>query len=478
MILKELNNYRGFTLADTTGNDEYNILMAYLLTVDEVNISQERLLTEAMINKNDSFYEYRILWTPNIAQYEFNEQIDIGYEYIRLLAFLKYSLDQLKSYFIEYLRKFKFKSVSELFTSIHQVSMATLNYHQENIFKKLNFIKPSEDSNSLHLDAQKINSKIGLQNISLGDLRKYPLFHHQKNGFMVIDEDLYNKRSYKGIFFEMFYNTSLNQEKSFNSYSSEISFEVLEKKCFHSILSELIQSKHDFVHFDDLSTNAPDCYFRRNRNIQLFEFKGYIFPDDLSANPNFENIKKYIDKRFIESDNSKSKGIGQIINQLNVLRKNEYQFDFDYKHKFHNKRITIYPIIVHTEFHFSIPGINEYLNDIFLAKLSEDLRNHFDIKPITLINLKILYDFVLRNGTFQQLENLLDQYFHIVKNRRIAFNKNPSIDTAMRSKSSFDEIYNSLFLKELKTSVTKKPSEKFRNLRDITQDEFDEILAD
>ena len=104
MILKELNNYRSFDFTDTSGNDEYNILMAYFLTVDEINEKQGRLLDESLLHKDDPNQIYRMTWGPNINQYEFNEDIDLGYEYFRSFALMKYALDYLKTHLIEYLK--------------------------------------------------------------------------------------------------------------------------------------------------------------------------------------------------------------------------------------------------------------------------------------------------------------------------------------------------------------------------------------
>lgn len=478
MILKELNNYRSFDFTDTTGNDEYNILMAYFLTVDEINEKQRRLLDESLLHIDDPNYIYRMIWGPNINQYEFNEDIDLGYEYFRSFALMKYALDHLKIYLIEYLKASNFNSIGQLFGSTLLVSKTTLNYNSDKLFKKLNFITPNfNELENLHLDQQSINSKIGIENIDLASLRKRPLFRHSKNGFMIIDNDIYNKRSYKGPFFELYYNTSLKLKNNFSTYCSDIPSKVLEKKCFQTLMSTLANSKHDFIHFDDATDNIPDCYIRRSKKILLCEFKGYLFSDDLSSNPSFEKIKEYIDKRYLENEKGKIKGVRQIIKQLEILMKNEFSFDRGYHEKSLNIKITIFPIIVHTEFHMTMPGINEYLNSLFQSNLSNEVKTYFSIMPLMFINLNTIFDLVLRGGTFTNVELLIKRYLNIITSRKKKFEHNPSIDTHLKSLSSFDEIYRTIFQKDLlNVPKGKLLQKKVSDLVEITQEELDTLL--
>lgn len=247
--------------------------------------------------------------------------------------------------------------------------------------------------------------------------------------------------------------------------------------CFSNIMRALPKANHAILHFDDRSDNVPDCYFRHNKTAMLIEFKGYLFPDDLSANPNFDKIKKYIDERFILNEKGKAKGVGQILNQLKLLKENNFDFDVDYKNKLHGKRIRVYPIIVHTEFHFSMPGISEYLNEAFQNQLDEETKNHFEIKPLSIINLEVLFHFVFHRGDFTQLSELLDRYQNILKNRKDFYTKQKSVDTFLRSKASFDEIYRSIFLPEIEKvhKAVNSPLD-LAELIGIKQEELDEVL--
>jgi hypothetical protein len=375
MILKEIECFREFEIDDTTGEDEFNILMAYFLIVDETLVRQTKLAEEAALH-DDALSIYRHLWTPLISQYEFNDFTNIAYEYFKLLSLLKYFSENYNSYLIEYLKAFKFKSISEFFGSFYNVAKTTFQDNDDKKFKRLVFITADTNVDTSHLSSQLINSKINTTPVSIKNLRELPLFYNKSNGFMLIDQDIYNKKAYRGAFFELFYKTSsLKKKKSnekeykFNEYSSDISYEVLEKICFRSVINTLLKSKKYYIHFDDGGDNIPDCYLRSNKTIYLFEFKGYVFPDKLVANPNFDDIKNYIDDRFI-----KTKCINQIKNQIENLKRNNYDFDNEFKAASSNKKVTIYQIVIHSDFYFTMPGINEYLDETFKSIIAKAAR--------------------------------------------------------------------------------------------------------
>ena len=97
--------------------------------------------------------------------------------------------------------------------------------------------------------------------------------------------------------------------------------------------------------------------------------------------------------------------------------------------------------------------------------------------PLTFINLNTIFDFVLRGVSFATFELLIKRYVDIIINRKKKFEHNPSIDTHLKSLSSFDEIYGTIFQKELvnafKAELLRK---KVSDLVEITQDELDAVL--
>lgn len=475
MLLKELNNYRDFNSDEESPILEYNFLKSYLLIVDEVNKADNDLfdsikmveedplsLVEDVINTDndltnstnpvgdDPFSLYKILWTPFISQFEFSEKTDIGFETFKLAAFLEYSLRKFRPYLIEYLIGLGFKTIGNLHASFKHLNLMTQRYAPNDIFTKLVYTNIGEGQNDEHLRKQSINQIIGREEpITLFDIKKYPLYLNADKGYTFIDGDIYNKKIYKGAFFDLYRETSLKNELKFVPYSGDISKNVLESKCLQIVLRLLNKSVRDLLYFDDGTESIPDGYLRSGNKIFLFEFKANIISDNLTSNPNFDKIKEFIDTRL----GSKKKGVGQLIQQIKDLLDNKFVFDKGLKYLLDRKKLIVYPIICHIEHTFALPGINKYLDDKFQEQLSPDQRNKLEIKPTTVIDLQVLFDFTRSGKELKDFEVLLNRYHKIVDQRRKKLNKKRSKQTTfLRAYMSFDELYHSLYLKEIKNN--------------------------
>lgn len=440
MIIKELKRNAVFEFKDTSPQQEYNFLMAYLLTVDEVNEQDRLILDIERKHKGEPLFEYRMLWTPNINQFQFNDNANVVFELFKLLSFSSYAFEHYREYFKVYLNQLHFDSVGMFMGSFYQVAMATLHYDGNEALSKLAYIKPNEVDEE-HLASLTINQVMGNENVSLGDLKRMPLFQHPQNGYMVIDGNMYHKKMYKGPYFDLFKSTELSKQINFNTYSSAIAKEVMEGICFQSIVKPLHNSKYDVLRFDDDSDNVPDGYFRRNNDVFLIEFKAYLFPEGLPENPDFDAIKKYIDERFIANEKGKGKGIGQIVNQVDLLFKGGYEFDKYFKDHLAGKQVSVYPVICFDEFHFTMPGINQYLNNAFNEAIDQMDIGKLIIKPVTLISLEVMFDICMRGGTFKILQEYIDRYWKIIKDRKRKYAKMDTAETFLDSFISFDELY-------------------------------------
>ena len=475
MILKELNNYRDFKVEDTSYQHEYNILLAYFLVVDEVNDYQQNLLQAQEAHMEEPFFDYRILWTPNISQYEYNDFGDVGFELFKLLCFSKYCLKNYRSYFKEYIISRGFKNVSQMLKGISDVIHATLYYNKEKVLSKLTYIQPEKGVDDRYLKMQAINTAIG-KPLLRSSFKIHPLFYDKRHGYMIIDAAFYKKKTYTGPFFELLNQTNLKKHISFNSYSREISSNVLEKLCFTGIVKSIVRSEGDFVHFDDGSDDVPDGYYRNTHSILLLEFKGYLFPAELSDNPSFERIKKYIDERFIESEGGKAKGISQLVRQIDILLQSGFDFDEKYKTDRH-RDLTVYPIICHNEFHFTMPGVNEYLNIRFQEKLKDKKIERITIKPLLVTNLAALFDLISRKKGFNDLIHCIDRYYAIIEGNKKMFRKTLSPNDFLLSNSSFDEIYDSVFQKEfIKATDEHRSITELASQINLTLEELEEEL--
>lgn len=474
MVIKEIAANRKGEKINDTPQHEYNFLMAYLIMVQEINNMDSKFWDEFKTVDNDHDALYRLLWQTNINQFEFNERDNGPFGIAKVLAFCKYALANLRPYLKQYLFTNNFKSISQFIGSFSQILKGNSTHNTGSLFRRLNHIRPLPGVDETHLKSQCINNLLGTQ-ITIKDLRKFPLYQLANGSYKVIDETFYNNKLYRGPFFELYYDTDLKSHKKFNQYSSEISKDVLEKICFTGVCQALVPSLYDCLHFDDNSQAQPDCYYRQKKTIIFIEFKDYMFPDELISNPNFKDLKSYIDERLIFSRKGKPKGVNQLIENLVLLNSKRYEFDrsivFSDKYK-----IDVFPIICYSDFMFNMPGVNKYIGDVFNERRSELNLPLLNILPVTMINIETLFDLYCRKGDFGTLKDLIERYHQIIRGREFKLKKHYSVDNFLATTASFDEIYNSIFLGEFLADGIGKASSKLSSIIGITQQELDEIL--
>ena len=81
---------------------------------------------------------------------------------------------------------------------------------------------------------------------------------------MVIDEDMYRKKVYRGPLFELNKETGLGDKMKFEDYKTEVSKRCFEEILFKGIVRQLtIESS--IVHFDS-GEGEPDMYSRVGNN--------------------------------------------------------------------------------------------------------------------------------------------------------------------------------------------------------------------
>jgi hypothetical protein len=231
------------------------------------------------------------------------------------------------------------------------------------------------------------------------------------------------------------------------------------------------------LHFDDNSLSQPDAYYRKNKTVIMVEYKDYIFKESIINCRDYGEIKSYIDEKFVEGRKGKPKGITQLKNQIDLLYNQKYSFDKEVNELFSKgKSITIYPVIAYSDFMFSIPGVNKYLNELFQAQMTTTYENAV-IKPVTLLNIEILFDFCLRQSDFNGITHLIDRYWNIIRSRLGKFDREAGTDNYLSARSSFDEVYQNIFLAELQKKKADSSIVKFiPPYIGLTQSILDEIL--
>ncbi len=157
-------------------------------------------------------------------------------------------------------------------------------------------------------------------------------------------------------------------------------------------------------------------------------------------------IKEHIDSKFIKNKNGSNKGINQIIEQLKIISNNKYEFD-----DIIPKNLIVYPLIIHTNFTYQLPGVNYYLQNQFYNKVQSELPDiQIQIEELILIDLETIFEFLMSNEIDLDIfEAFLNSYNSILKNREMEFLSNPNQERFVKSKASFDEIFKTIFYKEI-----------------------------
>ena len=487
MVINELNQSR--TVADDETKDpvEYQLFKAYLLVVDEIAAKDHDAIDFKALKPGEPQNPLRILWLPIIQQFEFNEHSHMLFETYKTLCFLKYLQNSsYREYLKEYLNCLHFINVSGYLASFNQINRTIESIDPSaKMLKRLNYIVPEESADQTHLQRLSVNVH-HQKTFTLADLKKAPLcFAPDRRGYMVIDYNYCHKKMFRGAFFETCHTTSLTQQEGltskekqaiFNTYSTDAS-NAFEKQYFKPVMQLLTSTGCDVRYFDDGTSNCPDCYVRVGHNVILFEFKAYVFRDELAAKPDFDKLMAYIEERFVVSDSEKQKGVGQLVNQIGLLNQGKFGFDPVGKELLTWGRLHFYPVIVYTDFNFSIPGINTHLNQRMWELLAEKTELTTIVQPLVMLNLETIMDIAIAGGNVSDLGRLFLAYFQFLMDAGTLAGSTPTIGNFTRAHSSFDEFYR---------AYVEKPNSSDKNTRDhlhkllelsgINFDEFKEEL--
>ena len=463
-IKYEFLNYRDLEHIELTPEHEMKIFQAYLLIVERLN-DIDRLEFKKnldLIEKNDEYQFEKIVWPFVLKQYDNNNTVNPISQFIKLFALIKHSLTDpeiLKSWKL-FLKYNGFEKLNNYLAGVHFLVNVTQNRQENGSFlRAFTRIKqkdlPSHFLN-LCLDFKEFSTKED-NKVDFKGIREKPLFNYKDENIIVLDMNFLNNKIYNGPLFDMYYKTDMatnTRFKDFPQFKTHIGTHVSENIIFKGIMKKLFKKNFIKLYFDDDSkSNCPDAYIRYGSKVFLVEFKDYLFPGSLVDKYSFDDIKAHIDLKFINNNKKKNKGISQIVEQIKILSTTKFEFD-----KFSDKTITVYPVIVHTNFAYQLPGVNDYLRREFEKRVGRELLGSKTIiEKLVLIDLDSFFDFLLlENFSIKTLEGFLKKYCHIIENRVKKFQQHVNQQNFVRSRESFDEIYKSIIKPELKILSVEK----------------------
>jgi hypothetical protein len=168
-----------------------------------------------------------------------------------------------------------------------------------------------------------------------------------------------------------------------------------------------------------LGDGFPDYYIRDKSKVYILEYKDVLLNADIKQSYSIDTIKSEISKKFIINEKGSAKGITQLINYIEKIRNNEFQkidnYDFT--------RVTIYPILVYTDFSFNLSGINFFLNSEFLKLLGQrNISNSHLIKDVVLIDIDTFVKFQdLFRDKRLRINDCLNDFYNVTGNKSKPF---------------------------------------------------------
>jgi hypothetical protein len=487
MVLKELNHFREVAPRAGEVPVEYQLFKAYLLMVDEEAAKDHKAIDFNKLVPGNPLNLMRVLLLPIIRQFEFNERSDMLFETYKTVCFFKYLQNSsYRPYLKELLNSLHFKNVSAYLASFKQINLTIHNIDPNaKMLKRLNYIKPDEGVDQTHLQSLSVNLQ-SKGKYTLTELKKAPLVYApDRQGYLVIDYNYSNKKMFRGAFFETCHATSLtnrdeisseDKKAIFNTYS-QMASDAFEKHYFKPVMRLLTAVGCDSIYFDDSTANIPDAYVRIGHNVLLFEFKAYVFREDLATKPNFDKLIVYLEDRFVTSENDKPKGVGQLVRQVELFHQDYFKFDPVAYELLSKGQLHFYPVIVYNDFNFSMPGINTYLNQRMWDLLADKPTMIDSVKPLVMLNLETIMDIVLNGSQATDLGQLFIMYYQFLIENRSMLGQSPTINIFSKAHCSFDEFYNAFIDKQRQTEPNqRKLLHQLLELSGIDFDEFKQEL--
>jgi len=295
----------------------------------------------------------------------------------------------------------------------------------------------------LSIDPTGIKNDINKQKDYIGQ-KERPLFKINDDEYFVLYFNYLCNSLFTGLVFSFYEKSGITKlYKSFPDFKTIIGTEYSEYILFRGLVKTCFAGKNVILKFAEKGDCAinPDCYYRKGNDIFLIEFKDNLLAAKAIQSGSFDAIKASIDEKFIQNSR-KAKGISQISRLIQEMSNQDVPFDNIFL-KQKRRNISVYPVIIHTNFYFQFPGINEYLNEEFQKKIEPFKKTFKTIKPLTLININFLYKNLLSFKKEElDISELINRYAKIINKKRKKATNSGSIDDYIDASISFDEISN------------------------------------
>ncbi|WP_445954761.1 hypothetical protein [Yeosuana sp.] len=406
------NNYNNFPCRDLTNEEARKVYDAYLIINSIVN---NKTKIDTLDKDIDQFQEHiEEVTIPNfIYQKDYSSTIDFSNQITRGILLFEYLethpkyKNAIQDYYAEkkvsgYLKMYK--SLMILFTELgigtnNRKQLANLEeYAKENLLE-IDYI------NSLSINKHIVSYQ---EDDSFSLLRSYFLFKHNDYKYYILNINFIIDQFYKAQVFSI--NNFFKENGVDKNFLSNKAKEFMEEIYLPKIISACFP---DYIkYFNDNAINSKgeelcDAYFRKDNKMCLIEFKDVLLNARIKNLQDKELLYDEFDKKFDKNQKGKPKGITQILNAIEDIIDNRIIFDTMPEYQI----IEIYPVIVYTDFSFSVDGLNAIFKKRFKEKLKGISTKNYNIHDITFINLSYfeLHEEYLAKGILN-IFDLINRY--------------------------------------------------------------------
>lgn len=481
LINREFSNFRKFDQEPELPEFEgLNMLKAIVAVSDEMSENDSLLFKDAIeAAKLGGKNLIKLIWPHIIKQYEFSNEPDAIFECYKGMAFIAY---------LE--RHPKFGGIAKSYFEslgcscgqdyLHRIISIVIEYikrdqsgKDEDYFFNIKLSSYEPVLEALVIDPQELRNNPAKQ-IDYRGLKEKPIFKIDENHYIVPYWHYLLNAFFTGLCFSFYRNSGIAElfddtkngtissgnGRGLAKFKSIVGKEFSEEILFKNTMSICFDRRYDsLAFFEDKEQFNPDCYYRRGNNIFIIEFKDYLLNSDVIQSNSYEKIKEEIDKKFVSytvdtngKKKVKEKGISQLARNIEKLLTSEdlfYKIDAKAKSGMLNlKKMNIYPIIIHTNIYFDIPGINDYLNEIISDRLNPLSNSVKLLKPFTMINFQYFFDrLILFADARLKLDEEIDHYHRKINKLKFKAQKTFSENDWFNSLNPFS-FYNSDHFKE------------------------------
>lgn len=423
LILANSNDENEIKLSDIEIRER--LLKAYLVLNDDENEIGGRLS-----DPNEPL-EYLLIHTSlRFGLYKYDE-CEFFYHWlaqiIKSVLFLRYSEVKLPLHLEIFLNEYGIERWKQYIVYLHQLIKLVSEDKFENTLNPLSNIIIDENEanyNSKKTFIDRFCLPVSYDiDLDFTTLKSTPIIYNkQENTYSVLFIPFFVDKIYSGLYFTFKDINKKSEGCQFfinpTTFRSEYGLEFSERFLLDVTMKDAFKGKYKHLSSHELvDKGLPDYYLRNGNKILLVENKDNLISKNIMDKYDTKEFVSKLRTCFVESHNDSEKISPKAIKQLsnnikNILLGVWSKYDVNLK----NSNCVIYPVIVVHHKEFTLPAVNQLVNDWFKSEILSLGLNFDQIRDVTIIDIDTLLVYQglyseNKNNIFKLIDEYWDQYY-------------------------------------------------------------------